>query len=359
MEFLGSILDVSITVLLTALMFGLLIFIHEFGHFTAAKLFKVKVNEFSLGMGPKLFKFSKGETTYSLRALPIGGFVSMEGEDEESDDPRSFRKQKVWKRIIICSAGVFMNFVLGFLIATILVASSNSQYLTSTTVSQVISREQSENSLKKGDKILSISGYPIFVGEDISFGVSRSDPTGKSELIELETEFVVLRDGKKVVLPNVKPFTRVTYEDNSQEDRYCFYVEPENKSFLGIIKHGFFESVSYVRTTILGLFDILTGRVGIDGLGGVVKVGQVVGEASKYGIANLLTLVAMISVNLGVMNLLPIPALDGGRIVLLVFEGIFRRPLNKKLEYALIAGSMILLLALTFFITVKDVISIF
>ncbi|MEE1280475.1 MAG: site-2 protease family protein [Oscillospiraceae bacterium] len=359
MEILSSILDVSLTVLLTALMFGVLIFVHEFGHFAAAKFFKVKVNEFSLGMGPKLFKFGRGETTYSLRALPIGGFVSMEGEDEDSDDPRAFRKQKVWKRIIICSAGVFMNFVLGFLVATILVASSDSQYLTSTTVSQVISRETEESALKKGDKILSISGYRIFVGEDISFGVSRSDPTGKTQLIELETEFVVLRDGEKVTLSNVKPFTRVTYEDGSEEDRYSFYVNPENKTFFNILRHGFFESVSYVRTTVLGLLDILTGRVGIDGLGGVVKVGQVVGEATKYGIANLLTLVAMISVNLGVMNLLPIPALDGGRIVLLVFEGIFRKPLNSKIEYALIAGSMILLLALTLFITVKDVISIF
>ncbi len=340
-------------------MFGILIFVHELGHFLTAKLFKVKVNEFALGMGPKLLKFKKGETEYALRAFPIGGFVSMEGENEESDEPRAFCKQKVWKRIIICAAGVFMNFVLGFVIATVVVATANSQYLPSTTVSQVISHNEGENSLKEGDKILSISGYRVFAGEDISFGISRSDPTGKTELIELETEFIILRDGKKVTLPNVKPFTRVTYEDNSQEDRYCFYVQPENKTFLSVIRHGFFESVSYVRTTVLGLIDLIVGRVGIEGLGGVVKVGQIVGEASKYGIANLLTLAAMISVNLGVMNLLPIPALDGGRIVLLAYEGIFRKPVNKKVEYALIGGSMVLLIALMIFVTVKDVISIF
>ena len=119
------------------------------------------------------------------------------------------------------------------------------------------------------------------------------------------------------------------------------------------------EALSYVRTTVLGLLDLITGRVGIEGLGGVIKVGQVVGEAAQYGISNLLMLTAMISVNLGVMNLLPIPALDGGRIVLLIFEGIFRKPLNSKLEYALIAVSMILLYALMIFVAVKDVISIF
>lgn len=352
-------MDFIVTVLLTVLMFGILILVHEFGHFITAKLFKVKVNEFSLGMGPKIFSFGKKETQYSLRALPIGGYVSMEGENEDSDDPRAFKRQKVWKRIIICFAGVFMNFMLGFLIATILIATQNSQYLVSTTVSKVVSEDTSETPLKAGDKIISVSGYRVFVGEDISFGVTRSDPTGKSELIELKTEFVVLRDGKKITLKDVKPFARVTDENGEQEDRLCFYVEPENKGFFSVIKHGFFESLSYVRTTVLGLLDLITGRVGIDGLGGVVKVGQVVGEASKYGITNLLTLAAMISANLGVMNLLPIPALDGGRIVLLIYEGIFRKPLNSKLEYALVAGSMILLFALMIFVTIKDVVSFF
>jgi len=352
-------MDIVVTVLLTVLMFGVLIFIHEFGHFIAAKLFKVKVNEFSLGMGPKLFKFGKRETVYCVRALPIGGFVSMEGEDEDSDDPRAFRKQKVWKRIIICGAGVFMNFVLGLIIAISLVAADNSEYLVSTTVSSLVSEQTEGTQLMAGDKIVSISGYKIFSGEDITFGVSRSDPTGKTELIELQTEFVVIRNGEKVTLPDVRPFVRVTYEDGTQEDRYSFYVEPEEKTFLGVIRHGFFEAVSYVRTTVLGLIDLITGRVGIDALGGVIKVGQVVGEASKYGISNLLYLMALISVNLGVMNLLPIPALDGGRIVLLIYEGIFRRPLNSKVEYVLIASSMILLYLLMIFVAVKDIITIF
>ncbi len=349
-------MNTVVTIILTVVMFGILIFIHEFGHFITAKMFKVKVNEFALGMGPKLFGFGKGETTYSLRLLPIGGYVSMEGETEDSEDPRAFRKQKVWKRIIISAAGVFMNFVLGLAIAISLVAVENPQYLVSTTVAGVVSEE---TELKAGDKIVSIAGYRIFSGEDISFGVSRSDPTGKTELIELEAEFVVIRDGEKVTLPDVKPFVRVTYEDETQEDRYCFYVEPEEKTFFGVIKHGFFEAVSYVRTTVLGLVDLITGRVGIDSLGGVIKVGQVVGEASKYGVTNLLYLMALISVNLGVMNLLPIPALDGGRIVLLAVEGIMRKPLNEKVETALVSISMILLFALMFFVSVKDVITLF
>lgn len=351
-------MNVFVTVLLTVLMFGVLIFIHEFGHFITAKLFKVKVNEFALGMGPKIFSFGKGETTYSLRALPIGGFVSMEGEEEDSDDPRGFKKQKVWKRIIICSAGVFMNFVLGIIIAISLVATSNSEMLTSVTVAGIVS-EQSDEGLQVGDKIISISGYKVFVGEDISFGVSRSDPTGKTELIELETEFVVLRDGKKTVLKDVKPFARVKYEDGTEEDRYSFYVKGEDKNVLNVLKHGFFEAVSYIRTTVLGLMDLITGRVGIEGLGGVIKVGQVVGKVAKYGVSNFLTLVALISVNLGVMNLLPIPALDGGRVLLLAVEGIIRKPLNQKLEYVLISVSMFLLFALMIFVAIKDIVSFF
>ena len=123
-----------VTILLTVVMFGILIFIHEFGHFITAKLFKVKVNEFALGMGPKLFSFGKGETKYSLRLLPIGGYVSMEGETEDSDDPRAFKRQKVWKRVIICAAGVVMNFLLGLAIAISLVAVNNSEYTASVTV---------------------------------------------------------------------------------------------------------------------------------------------------------------------------------------------------------------------------------
>lgn len=351
-------MNVFVTVLLTVLMFGLLIFIHEFGHFITAKLFKVKVNEFALGMGPKILGFGKGETKYSLRLFPIGGFVSMEGEEEDSDDPRSFKKQKVWKRIIICSAGVFMNFVLGILIAIGLVASTNSDMLTSVTVAGIVS-EKDAGGLQSGDKILSVSGYKIFVGEDISFGVSRSDPTGKTELIELETEFVVLRSGEKITLEKVKPFARVKYEDGTEEDRYSFYVKGEEKNFFSVLKHGFFEAISYIRTTVLGLMDLITGRVGIEGLGGVIKVGQVVGEVAKYGVSNFLNLVALISVNLGVMNLLPIPALDGGRILLLAVEGIIRKPLNQKLEYVLISVSMFLLFALMIFVAIKDIVSFF
>lgn len=349
-------MDILITILLTVLMFGVIIFVHELGHFITAKLFKVRVNEFALGMGPKLISKKYGETEYSLRLVPIGGFVSMEGETEDSEDERSFKKIKVWKRIIICSAGVFMNFVLGLVVAVSLVLASSSPYLTTTTIAEV---KEGENKLMANDKILSVSGYKIFSGEDISFGISRSDPTGKTELIELETEFVVLRDGKKVTLQNVRPFVRVTDENGEQEDVISFYVYPEKKTFFSVISHGFFEAVSYIRTTYLGLFDLITGRVGIDGLGGIVKVGQVVGETSKLGAASFLRLAAMISVNIGVMNLLPIPALDGGRILLLAVEGIFRKPLKQKVEEALIAVSMILLIGLMIFVTIKDVVSIF
>lgn len=349
-------MDILITILLTVLMFGVIIFVHELGHFITAKLFKVRVNEFALGMGPKLISKKLGETEYSLRLVPIGGFVSMEGETEDSEDERSFKKLKVWKRIIICSAGVFMNFVLGLVVAVSLVLTSDSQYLTTTTISQV---KEGENKLMANDKILSVSGYKIFSGEDISFGISRSDPTGKTELIELETEFVVLRDGKRVTLNNVRPFVRVTDENGEQEDVISFYVYPEEKTFFSVISHGFFEAVSYIRTTYLGLFDMITGRIGIDGLGGIVKVGQVVGETSKLGAASFLRLAAMISVNIGVMNLLPIPALDGGRILLLAVEGILRKPLKQKVEEALIAVSMLLLIALMIFVTIKDVVTIF
>ncbi|MBQ5816611.1 MAG: site-2 protease family protein, partial [Oscillospiraceae bacterium] len=175
---------------------------------------------------------------------------------------------------------------------------------------------------------------------------------------ELETDFVVLRDGKKVTIPDVKPFVRVKDNEGNEYDRYCFYVEPEKKTIFGVVRHGFFEAVSYVRTTVLGLADLLTGRVGIEGLGGVIKVGEVVGKAAKFGIENIIYIMALISVNLGVMNLLPIPALDGGRIVLLAIEGIMRKPVNEKVETALVGVSMILLLLLMFFVMIKDIITL-
>lgn len=349
---------IAITILLTVLMFGLLILVHETGHFIAAKLFGVRVNEFSLGMGPRLFGFGRGETKYNIRALPIGGYVSMEGEETDTEDPRGFRRQKVWKRMVICVAGVFMNFLLGFLIAVLLVAVPGSKQLAGTTVAGVVPGAQ-VGGLQEGDRIVSISGYRIFVGEDISFGISRSDPTGKSEITQLETRMVVLRDGQRLTLNDFHPFTRVSYEDGTQEDRYSFYVRAEKKNFFSVLRHGFFESLSYIRTTYLGLSDLLTGRIGIDSLGSVVRIGQVVGKVAKSGMPNLFYLMALISVNLGVMNLLPIPALDGGRLVLLLFEGLFRRKINGKVEYALIAGSMILLYLLVFLVTVKDIITIF
>ena len=344
------------TIALAILFFGVIIIIHEFGHFICAKLFKVRVNEFSIGMGPAIFKKQKGETQYSLRALPIGGYVSMEGEDEESEDERAFNKKKVWQRIIIVVAGATMNLILGLVIMAITLSASTDLIGTNTIKEfypTAVSNQQ--GGLKEGDKFLKIDG--VWSERDLSFLMSRSDNG--------IFDFVVERDGEKVELNNVafktedveyngKTVTMITYD---------FVIVGEKPTFKNVFVNSFTQSASIVRTVWLSLFDVVTGRYGMSELAGPVGTVDIIADvaqsaAEEHNFEQLLFIMALITINIGVANLLPLPALDGGRLMFLIIEGIRRKPVNRKYEGYIHAAGLALLLLLMVFVTYNDIVRI-
>ncbi len=345
-------------IILAILLFGVLILVHEFGHFITAKLFGVQVNEFALFMGPAIFKKTKGETTYSLRCIPIGGYCAMEGENGDSDNPRAFTRAKVWQRLIILVAGAFMNLVVGFLIVVILAAFIWSAPAT-TTVASVEAGRPFADRLQPGDELYRINGERVYIDSDITMLLDRSE-SGVQDL-------VVLRDGEKVTLNDV-PLAR-DFEDASGALRYGFGIAPGEKTVGSVLSYSWYQCVDFARMVRMGLQDLFSGRAGIDDMGGPVQVVTIAAEQGAQassvgvGVSYVLWLFAFIAVNLAVMNLLPIPALDGGRAVCLlltaVIEKIIRRKLNPKYEGYLHAGFMVLLLGFMAFITFKDIIKLF
>lgn len=345
-------------IVLAILLFGVLIFVHELGHFITAKLSGVQVNEFALFMGPAIFKKTKGETTYSLRCIPIGGYCAMEGEDGESDNPRAFGNAKVWKRLIILAAGSFMNFVAGFLIAAIFIAAS---YNSLSTV-QLSGFEDgctlnTVDGLQAGDKFYSIDGERVYINGDIPMLLDRN--------VSGVYDLVVIRDGEKVSLKNFEMKKR----NFDGKEMYGMNFALQDKNVGSVLGLSWNYCRDFARLVRLGLQDLFTGKAGMDEMSGPVGIVSVVTEAGTqaesvgFGILNVLYFFAFIAVNLAVMNMLPIPALDGGRIVCLlltaIVEKITRRKLNPKYEGYLHAAGMILLFGFMAFITFKDIFKLF
>lgn len=341
------------TVLIAILFFGFIILIHELGHFIWAKKCGVKVNEFAIGMGPAILKKKKGETQYSLRLLPIGGYVSMEGENEESEDPRAFNNTNVWKRIIIIIAGAFHNIILGILILALLLGTSN-ELIGTSNIKEFQSNASSHlTGLEVGDKILKINGRKVFSERDLSFLMGRS----KDGVFEM----TVKRNGKKVVLPAVK------FESEKKGKitiiHYDFIIVGEEPGFFNVLKNSFTQTASIVRMVWLSLFDMITGRYGLSELAGPVGTVQVISNvaqnAAKTGnIYDLLLIMAFITINIGVANLLPLPALDGGHLFFLLIEAIRRKPINRKKEGLVHAIGFGLLMLLMLLITFNDIVRI-
>lgn len=326
-------------------MFGLLIFIHELGHFLTAKASGVRVNEFALGMGPVLFKFQKGETQYALRLLPIGGYVQMEGEDTDSEDPRAFSRKPVWKRIIVVAAGGIMNLLLGFILLVIIVAPK--EQLASTTIRQFAENSTTQASgLQVGDRITSINGTTVFIDTDITTNMLR-DQDGVMDI-------GVERNGEKMVIHNVQAML-VENDEGVKQMVFDFAVEPIQNNAWETIKRAAGMTVSFARLVWLSLIDLITGNVGMDQLSGPVGVATAISDAASQGLSSLLMITVLITVNLGVFNLLPIPALDGGRLFFLIIEAIRRKPINPKYEGYVHAAGLILLLALIVFVTFGDI----
>ncbi len=339
--------------LVAILFFGLLISIHELGHFSFAKLFKVKVNEFALGMGPAIFKKKKGETLYALRLLPIGGYVSMEGEDEESQDENAFNRKKVWQKFLIVAAGAIMNLILGVVIvATIL---SMDSLIGTTTIHSFHENAISEQTgLKAGDEILEIDGHRLFSDMDVSFLMSRSD--------DGVFDMVVRRDGEKIELKDVT--FKTTKEGEYTYIEYDFIIQGEKPTVWNVVTTSFKQTVSIARLVWLSLFDLVTGQYGLTDLSGPVGTVNVIADAaagavsSKEGLITALTMMAFVSVNIGVFNLLPLPALDGGRLFFLLIEGIRRKPLNPKYEGYVHGAGLVLLLLLMVVVTFNDILTL-
>lgn len=336
--------------LLALFIFGVLILVHEFGHYITARIFDVHIEEFSIGMGPKIFSRVSKKTNirYSLRALPIGGYVAMVGENEESEDERAFCKKSTWKRMIITAAGSVMNLLVGVILTFAVAVSAKS--IGNTTVAQFDENAvSSQYGLMTEDEILKIDGVRVHTANQLVYEISR--------VTDGPVEIVVLRDGKEVVLPEVR-FGTSTEEGIVFGER-DFLVHAVEKSFGNIMRHTFYNSGLAVKSVWQSLIDLLTGRYSLKAVSGPVGVTQAITTVAKTGTVNLLYLVSVIAMNLGIFNLLPIPALDGGKLFFLFFELIFRKPINRKVEGYIHAAGMILLLGLIALVSIKDIIKLF
>ena len=433
------------------LLFELIIFFHEGGHFITAKKSGVKVNEFALGMGPKLFSFTKGETTYSFRLFPIGGYCAMEGEDQDSDNPRAFNNAKIWKRMIIIIAGAVMNILLGFVLMFIIVAQQPT--FASTTVDVFQPNSYTANSgLQEGDQIIKLNNYDIWNYRDFAFAMgtmkcvevdgdslniykedctneltslylSITDDTSLSEdkLISINEQFqkncseinkvttkedadkaleqgykdlnklvgiteytipkieiketrqrfrtdvTVIRDGEQVELKDVDFFTTLNPETNKPEIRWDFFVKPIEKNFSTVITETCSQTVSVARMVWASLAGLVTGQFGFNEVSGPVGITNAITQVAAEGLEksfldavnNIILVMVIITVNLGIFNMLPFPALDGGRFVLLLIEGIFRKPIPRKIEAAINGAGLAILFLFMILVTFKDIWQIF
>ncbi len=325
------------TAIYAILMFCVLIFIHELGHFVAAKASGVKVNQFALGMGPALFKFQKGETEYSLRLLPIGGYCAMEGEDTESEDSRAFNNKPAWKKTIIVIAGSFMNLVLAVLLMTIVVYHIGTA--TTTVASLVKDSPAIEAGIMEGDKILKIDGKEIKEWNDVSAVVAGTT--------ENQVDLVVERKGSEVAL------TSALVE---QDGRKMIGISPTlEKSVSGALVNGPKATWNMTKSMYDILKQLFTGQVSTKELTGPVGIIYMVNETSKAGMINFLYLMALISLNLAIINMLPLPALDGGRLLFIIVRKFTGRAITDEMEGKIQTVGLLLLFALMIYVTWNDI----
>ena len=350
------------SILFAILLFSFLIFIHEFGHFIAAKLSGVQVNEFSMFMGPAIYKKQHGETLYSIRCIPIGGYCAMEGEDEDTDNPRSFQKAAWWKRLIILVAGAALNFLVGVMIMVIVFLPAK-QFITPVVSSfEPWSTVQGEEGLRVGDRFLEVDGEKIYTQSNVSMMLSLN-PGDVHDL-------VVERNGEKVVLDDFEMLRHeVENEDGTKSMLYGFSFSLEDATFGGKLRYAWLNSLDTVRTVRLSLQMLLSGQAGLKDMSGPVGIVQIMSDMAQQSATafdafmNMLYFGGFIAINLAVMNLLPIPALDGGRVVGLLLttavEKITKKKIDPKYEGYLHGAGMILLLVLMAVIMFKDIFVLF
>lgn len=332
-------------IILSVILFGMLIFIHELGHYITARIFNVAITEFSIGMGPKLISKTSKKTgiAYSIRLLPIGGYVSMVGEDEESENENAFHRKPIWQRMIVAAAGSVSNIILGFVVMFIIMATMPT--LGTVQVSGFPEGATSIEQIQENDIIKEIDGHNVHILGELSYFISRYG--------EKPVDVTVIRNGEKTILNNVTfPTTTISGVVFGLRD---FNVYPADKNIGTVIKNGFYQSILSIRSVVDSLQDLFTRKYGIDDMSGPVGVVQVISTSAKTSGYQLWNIFALLAMNLGIMNMLPIPALDGGRILMLFIELIIRRPVNKKVEGYINLVGMLIIFGFMAFITVKDV----
>lgn len=408
----------AVPVIIGVLFFGLIIAIHEFGHFIFAKLFGVKVNEFAIGMGPTILKKQGKETKYALRLFPIGGFVSMEGEGEESDDEKAYCNQKTWKKMIIISAGAVFNLILGLILCLILVSSEDA--IGTNRISGFYEGAMSNSVLQLDDEILEIDGKRVFSNYDITFLMQRN-ASGKFD-------FTVERDGEKLLLEDV-PFQKITSGNFGYNNRaissvsaklkkagladgdvitavngkkvknddelisairadedfildievlrgeekitfsslhlatvtiFDFTVYPDVKNIFTVTREAFGYAFSLGRMVYLSLFDLISGQYGLNDISGPIGTMSIITDIAEESVATtdystLFMLFAMITINIGLFNLLPVPALDGGHLFFMFFELILRRKIPQKYVSWISAAGLVLLLIFMAVVSANDI----
>ncbi|MBQ2793558.1 MAG: site-2 protease family protein [Clostridia bacterium] len=355
----------AFTVIIALLVFGFLIFIHEFGHYITARLFKVTINEFSIGMGPKLVTYTSKKTNiqYSLGMFPIGGYVAMVGEDEESDDPNAFNKKPAWQRFIITAAGATVNIVAGFLAMIIIVSCVNTantvyggivndERLTESygTDTLDLSVRSDASGLRVGDEIVKINGKRVKIYDELSYEIMRNG-------VE-PVDVTVIRDGEQMTIEDVVFPTVIS--DGEKFGVVDFMITDYlDKNPISVFSMAIRRSALVMRMCWESVFDLITGRYSLSAVSGPVGISSAIGEAARYGFISLLNITVIISMNLGFMNLLPIPALDGGRIVVILIEMITRKKLPARVEAIINGVGLAALLLLSFVIMIKDVIGLF
>ena len=350
------------SILFAVLLFSVLIFVHEFGHFAAAKLSGVQVNEFSMFMGPALWKKQIGETLYSIRLIPIGGYCAMEGEDEDTDNPRSFQKAAWWKRLIILVAGAAMNFLMGIVLMFVVYMPAQAVVEPVIASFEEFATVDGEQGLQVGDRILELDGEKIYVQSDFSL-ILGLNPGEYHDL-------VVERNGHRVKIPNLlMERHEVTGEDGTTQWLFGMNFTLQELNFAGKIRYAWYQCLDTVRLVRLSLQMIFSGQAGLSDMSGPVGIVQqmsTVAEASPTvldALLNMLYFGAFIAINLAVMNLLPIPALDGGRmvgvLVTTAVEAITRKKINPKYEGYLHGAGMVFLLGLMAVIMFKDIFVLF
>ncbi|MBR4721335.1 MAG: site-2 protease family protein [Clostridia bacterium] len=376
-----------VTAIVTIVVFLVMITLHEFGHFASAKLLGVKVLEFSVGMGPHLIKHQGKKTLYALRLLPIGGYCRLEGEDGESDDPEAFSNQKLWKRFVIVASGAVINLLLGFVLFAVVVKMLSP--VATNVIEKIDSRSYlAESGVAEGDKIVEVNGHKIGIYNDIALYMGELDENTKN------AEIVVRRGGKKLkynFVPSMSE-TTVKYGETSAEisdtvngiteistveygateipgelvgktysdKRYIigFTAKREEITALNIIPEAWKYTVYVIKSIFVAIKDMIFGKTGLSSLSGPVGVATVISEAVNSGrnsLLNILFIVAILTVNLGIFNLLPLPALDGGRLFFMIIELIRRKPVPPEKEGMVHTIGLVLLLILAAAVCYSDI----